>query len=267
MSKESVEIKNINKGRVLVLGDLHGGLKGLVQAIERANVTNEDKLIFLGDYVDGWVDSATLVTYLIELNKTHNCIFIYGNHDYWCRQYLEFGTFDTIWNDRGGPTTIASYNANHDSIDYNEHRKFFNKLHYYYIDDENRLYVHGGYKSDLGPRFESRQSELFWDRSLLENAFTMHQFAINDGENEKTKYMPKKLKLFKEIYLGHTTTLIFGDDKPLQFFNLWNLDTGAGTNGRVTIMDVDTKEYWQSDILTDLYPEDPHNEFAKLFKR
>ena len=40
--------------RTLVVGDIHGGLKALEQALERANVTDKDKLIFLGDYVDGW---------------------------------------------------------------------------------------------------------------------------------------------------------------------------------------------------------------------
>ena len=38
--------------RTLVIGDIHGGLKALEQVLERANVTPEDKLIFLGDYVD-----------------------------------------------------------------------------------------------------------------------------------------------------------------------------------------------------------------------
>ena len=39
--------------RVLAIGDIHGGLKALQQVMKRAEVTPEDKLIFLGDYVDG----------------------------------------------------------------------------------------------------------------------------------------------------------------------------------------------------------------------
>ena len=35
--------------------------------------------------------------------------------------------------------------------------------------------------------------------------------------------------------------------------NIWNLDTGAGFEGKLTIMNVDTKEYYQSDKLTTLY--------------
>ena len=38
--------------RTLVIGDIHGGFKALQQVFERANITENDQLIFLGDYVD-----------------------------------------------------------------------------------------------------------------------------------------------------------------------------------------------------------------------
>ncbi|RYG52142.1 MAG: serine/threonine protein phosphatase, partial [Chitinophagaceae bacterium] len=37
--------------RTLVIGDIHGGLRALKQALERAGASNRDTLIFLGDYV------------------------------------------------------------------------------------------------------------------------------------------------------------------------------------------------------------------------
>jgi len=33
------------------------------------------------------------------------------------------------------------------------------------------------------------------------------------------------------------------------------MDTGAGWSGKLTIMDIDTNEFWQSDVVKDLYPE------------
>jgi serine/threonine protein phosphatase 1 len=33
------------------------------------------------------------------------------------------------------------------------------------------------------------------------------------------------------------------------------MDTGAGWAGKLTIMDVQTKEYWQSDPVQSLYPD------------
>ena len=37
--------------RTLVIGDIHGGFKALKQVLERANVTENDKLIFLGNII------------------------------------------------------------------------------------------------------------------------------------------------------------------------------------------------------------------------
>ena len=83
--------------RTLVIGDIHGGLKALIQLLKRAEVTKEDNLIFLGDYVDGWSESAQVIQYLIELSEVNNCVFIKGNHDAWCEPWLQnllmmFGT-------------------------------------------------------------------------------------------------------------------------------------------------------------------------------
>ena len=80
--------------RTLVIGDIHGGLKALIQVLERAKVTPNDTLIFLGDYVDGWSESAPTIQYLIELSERQECIFIKGNHDVWCEDYLRNGEAD-----------------------------------------------------------------------------------------------------------------------------------------------------------------------------
>ena len=61
--------------RTLVIGDIHGGYKALLQVLDRAKVTKDDTLIFLGDYVDGWSESAETIHKLIELSNTNKmCI-------------------------------------------------------------------------------------------------------------------------------------------------------------------------------------------------
>jgi serine/threonine protein phosphatase 1 len=47
----------------------------------------------------------------------------------------------------------------------------------------------------------------------------------------------------------------FGINTPMTYGGIWNVDTGGGAvGGKVTIMDVSTKEYWQSDLTKELYP-------------
>jgi serine/threonine protein phosphatase 1 len=42
----------------------------------------------------------------------------------------------------------------------------------------------------------------------------------------------------------------------MQMANIWNVDTGAAFKGPLTILDVDTKEFWQSESLPTLYPNE-----------
>ena len=62
--------------RVLAIGDIHGGLKALIQILNKIEVKGEDTLIFVGDYVDGWSESAQVIQFLIELSENINCVFI-----------------------------------------------------------------------------------------------------------------------------------------------------------------------------------------------
>ena len=65
----------------------------------------------------------------------------------------------------------------------------------------------------------------------------------------------KMIENFKEVFIGHTSTQFWGEDTPMNAANIWNLDTGGGWFGKVSIMDVKTKEFWQSDDGKTLYPE------------
>jgi len=255
-------------GRFLVIGDIHGGLNALTQAFERAKVSTDDQLLFLGDYVDGWDHTYEVIEYLINLNKTHKCIFLRGNHDVWCEEYLRLGieptvSFNIKWSDRGGTSTMRGYEK-YEHIQRHEHLTFFRLLEPYYHDMyTNKAFVHGGYSSVNGLGEGNSYRDYLWDRQLLNIAFIHEQKNGDDPEKYK-KNFPKILGPYNEIYVGHTTTQIYGTLKPLRVCNLINLDTGAGHGeGKLTIMDSDTKEYWQSDRLKDLYSDDPQCNFLR----
>jgi serine/threonine protein phosphatase 1 len=38
--------------------------------------------------------------------------------------------------------------------------------------------------------------------------------------------------------------------------NVWNIDTGAAFNGRLSILEVESKKFWQSDVVQNLYPDE-----------
>lgn len=238
------------KTRTLVIGDIHGADLALQQAMDRAKVTHKDKIICLGDYVDGWSGSSAVIRRLIRLNETNECIFIKGNHDAWCEEWLDNEASNITWLYNGGEATLSSY-EHFSREDKQLHLRFFQRMCGYYTDGRNRLFLHAGFSSMHGPAHETYASNFSWDRTLWETAL-----ALDPALEKTSPYYPKRLKLFEEIYIGHTPTINYGTDQPMNRANLWNMDTGAAFDGRVSVLDIDTKEYWQSDPVRALYPKE-----------
>lgn len=244
--------KKIKKGRTLICGDIHGANRALLQCLERANFDNEiDTLIQLGDVADGWDETSECVDTLLSIK---NLISIRGNHDVWCHDWFKSGATPILWTEQGGKATMESYIKSGKIAD-NFHRMFWEEQKDWHIDEQNRLFIHAGWDYKYLPFPEgaaypvnagSVAKECHWDRSLLQGATSASQGGRkNDGVFNATKE-------FKEVYIGHTA---IQDSLPKQFCNVWNLDTGAGWYGKLTIMDIDTKEFWQSNFSTLLYPE------------
>jgi len=233
--------------RTFVIGDIHGALRALDQLLDRIGLRRDDRLIFLGDYVDGWSQSAQVIWRMMELDEQYACIFIKGNHDVWCEEWLAGGTPDVSWLLHGGLATVASYEALRPQQRL-AHLEFFNRMRNYYIDG-NRLFIHAGFSSMHGPENEHYSSNYSWDRTLWETALA------TDTRIKKRSYRyPKRLLLFDEIYIGHTPTVNYDIYKPMRAHNVWNVDTGAAFDGSLTAMEIHTKEYWQSDTVMGLYP-------------
>ena len=236
--------------RNLVIGDIHGGLKALVQLIEQLKVNASDKLVFLGDYVDGWSESAQVIQYLIELSNNAECVFIKGNHDVWCEDWLREELANPVWLAHGGQETVESYSDFTDE-EKKQHLQFFQATELFHIDNDNRLYVHAGFTSMHGVQREYEVRNFYFDRTLWEMALTMDKRI-----DKSSRIYPDRLRHYKEIYIGHTPTINYFKMHPMNVANVWNIDTGAAFTGRLSAMDVDTKEVFQSDILKDLYPNE-----------
>ncbi len=237
--------------RTLVIGDIHGGYKALLQILDRAEVTPEDQLIFLGDYVDGWSEAAQTIDKLIELSKIMKCIFIRGNHDVWCGLWLNKGAKNPIWLAHGGEETIESYIQSGLLTDV-RHKQFFNYLKDYYIDADSNLFLHAGFSSMHGVEKEEYASNFYWDRTLWEAALLAEKIPEADLKEQ----LPQRFTHYKNIFIGHTPTTNYDKMEPMFAHNVINVDTGAAFKGKLTIMDIETKEFWQSDALPDLYPNE-----------
>jgi serine/threonine protein phosphatase 1 len=237
--------------KTYVIGDLHGGYRGLMQCLEKVNFDYEhDRLISVGDLCDGWSETHLIFD---EVRKIKKFIHVIGNHDEWSLIGLKRGNKlssiinNQAWLSQGGQATKDSY----DSLDENGQKAFIELLEKalpYYIDEKNRLYVHAGYNRELSiedpeytPEWEVSSSDLWWERRMWDN---MTNGFVDDDPR------------YNKVFIGHTPTILRGTDQPININNVWNIDTGAAFYGPVTIMDVDTNEYWQSDYVFKLYPKE-----------
>ncbi len=236
--------------RTIAIGDIHGGLRALKQLLKLIELEKSDKLIFLGDYVDGWSDSAQVIAYLMALSNTNECIFIKGNHDVWCENWLRTDKAESVWLNHGGDGTMESY-SNFSDEEKKQHLQFFEQMKLYHLDDKNRLFLHAGFTSMHGVEQETFESTFYFDRTLWEMALTMDKRIDKNSD-----LYPKRLAHYEEIYIGHTPTLNFNSTEPMHAVNVWNVDTGAAFFGKLSAIDIDSKKVTQTETLMELYPDE-----------
>lgn len=244
--------------KTFVMGDIHGGYRALTQVLERSDfIPDEDRLIVLGDVCDGWPEVKQCIDLLMEIP---NLVYILGNHDIWTKEWLENNVPDPyIWLEQGGINTVVSFfpeditpHSHYMEVAIYTRNKtpdpkyleFFQKGLPYFVDEKDRAYVHGGWDYELSRRIEDSKYTLMdfaWCRQLWYE-------AVHNHENVES------LTAHPEVFIGHTAVHHQG---PFKMCEVWNMDTGAGWSGKLSMMNVDTKEVFRSDLVKELYPNIP----------
>jgi len=255
----------LNKKRVFLCGDIHGNHRGLIQVLKKSKFRNStDKLILIGDVCDGIKETKQVVDRLLKIK---DLVFVRGNHDDWLIRELNgeiMGLERDSWLQQGGINTLKSYCSRpYENCIIEEmsssHKKFFNDSIPYHTEDSN-LFVHGGV-TVIDNLVDQKLFNLMWDRDLFEWIMNRNKFSY---------YPPlplyeEKLHLFMDvhgitkIFLGHSETNHRGEYKPVIYSHenkkVIALDTGAGSNGRLSLINIDTLETFQSDLVQNLYPD------------
>ena len=112
---------------IFAIGDIHGQcqkLTNLLDQLAQFGMTDEDTLVFIGDYIDRGPDTKGVLDLLIHLEATRpNTIFLRGNHeqmildarerfdsDFDAKNPLGTSETGTFWFTEGSAATLASYN-------------------------------------------------------------------------------------------------------------------------------------------------------------
>lgn len=223
-----------------VLGDIHGEYEYLKDVLQKSGFDYEnDLLIQMGDIVDRGPEPFKCMD---ELLKIKHLVILLGNHDMTFKHYIN-----------GGANILSSYPSNGVQVTeqkWNElskaqkdmyEAKIFNKMTKYFVTPDHILFVHGGFDPKV-PIEKQTESYIVWDREL-----------VNDAYDEFVKPTDKKLTgPFKRVFIGHTPTLYYSLIHPFTGGGVTNVDTGSGKGGCLTIMDIDSGKFWQSEYSQEL---------------
>lgn len=224
--------------RTFAVSDIHGSFRGLSQCFERAGFDREeDQLLILGDICDGYPGVSKVFDLILSLSHVQ---VILGNHDLWALEWADEGRMPAEWISQGGLNTIDSYGGR--EMD-RAHAKLLREAESW-IELDGRLFLHAGFNPNLS--LEQQDPNLLrWDRTLIGAAAARSRM----GSDRRGSF-----GAWKEIFIGHTPTLNFSKTTPIKLCNVWDIDTGAGWWGPLTLINVETKEFFQSDPSPQLYP-------------
>lgn len=235
--------------RLLAIGDIHGCHSALVQLIELIQPTGDDRVVFLGDYVDRGPHSREVLDYLLDFRQHHpSAIFLRGNHDQlmldalaewghlpgWSRlrdisprfRQQASGSDGAIWLQNGGMQALDSYGITLQSdlaqIDMtplpHDHLEFLMATGWWHR-QEQYLFVHAAAESET--MLEEQDPYTFlWER-----------MPAPGGGREAIQIV------------GHSPT---ADGLPLWEAGRIRIDTGACFGRALTCLEVRGGTYWQA---------------------
>ena len=240
--------------RNLIVGDIHGQYSMLMKVLEKAAFDpGSDTLYTTGDIADKGPDSASVTVFLHSLPK---CRMVMGNHDVWLENYLLTGRAPDIWlESNGGDATVKSFQKMKLTDTAKAVLGRWISSTPFCRAEEKYIIVHAGISDRYSAedveaisrlkrgRYEtgswfSDKKDFIWDRTYITSAIEY------EDKRRITKGMREPLDTQKTIFVGHTPLKApFRSER----YHLYAVDTGAGhTGGYLTLMDMDTGEYWKS---------------------
>ena len=173
-----------------IIPDIHGCAKTLQTLLENLlKVTKQDKLYFLGDYIDRGPDGKGVIDYLTHLQKEeYDVHFLKGNHEELCVKAFEadqkkrlFGKHpeQKDWEAVGGKTTLESFGVKHPREIPQQYIDWMNSC-LPFIELENYILVHAGMNFKIDDPFSDEHS-MMWTRKFNVNFAKSHGKKVIHG--------------------------------------------------------------------------------------
>ena len=145
------------------ISDIHGCLKTFKSLLTKLNYSQKDELYILGDFKDRGPDSKGVIDYIWELRKSgYHVHCTRGNHDQMMLDARDSLKLQRKWLMIGGQTTVENFDAHYIQDIPSRYFQFFEEMPLY-LEVDNYILVHAGFKFDMPNPFNEHHSML-WQR-------------------------------------------------------------------------------------------------------
>jgi serine/threonine protein phosphatase 1 len=206
--------------RTFVVGDIHGCVDELDVLLSGIGLVAEDRLVFVGDYIDRGPDSRGVVDRLLALDAEpgRECTFLRGNHEDMLLAYLgRGGHYGEAFLANGGDATAESYGV-YDPTPAellaalpDAHLRFFEGTRLLHVEG-GYVVVHAGIRPALGLDRQSPH-DLLWIRD---------------------EFIRSPHALGRTVIFGHTPGRTVLVDLPYKI----GIDTGCVYGGMLTALEL-----------------------------
>lgn len=144
--------------RKFVITDIHGCATTFQKlVVEALQLTTDDELFLLGDYIDRGIDSKGVIDFIFDLRDSgHHVHCLRGNHEEFlllAKDNLREFQHWVVHN--GGDTTLKSFGVETVKEIPEQYLRFFSDLPYYF-EVGNFLLVHAGFNFNSHAPFEDK---------------------------------------------------------------------------------------------------------------
>ena len=229
--------------RILVIGDVHAAFDKLKSLWKKLSVTEDDLVIFLGDYLYGLGDgdkNIETLHWLIEHKKHKNIIFLRGNVD---ETYIHSlfdlnGNFFYNLNSRVAraikTTSLKEPNFPQEIYDFLTGLPLYHSI---IIGGRKYFFCHAGI--NVNAPLDKQNKTYLLNHPEFKNFYKNYSGKIIIVVGHKS---PKKIFGKSEKYNLNLPLKIPGR-------NILMLDTGAKEDGQLSCVDILSGELWQSDTV------------------
>jgi serine/threonine protein phosphatase 1 len=199
------------KERLFAIGDIHGCIDQLRELVESViGIRKQDRIVFLGDYIDRGNKSREVVDYIMNLQHNGYAVIpLIGNHEWMLLEAYEEDNRLINWIFNGGSSTLDSFGIKALKELSREYIDFFNSLRYYYI-FENYIFVHAGFNDNISDTFNDYYDMIWTRRESYSNPVFKDKIIIH-GHTPVTVEICRKMIDEKNRVINIDTGCVYSD--------------------------------------------------------